>query len=230
MMTQIDIDNIYDPTKTPTDQETKSLAWVIMQAIRTNQLELHTAFPAEITAVTTPGFLVSVQPLLKRRFMDASVEPLPIIQNVPVVMPNGARYSIRVPVAVGDTGLCVVSERSLDVWKIHGGTVDPQDTRLHHLSDAVFIPGLYPMDDPVTVQGSPTSMQFNNWQGIIVIEQDGTMKFQNKLKSVELIDQLVQLVQAIEAMTVSTMIGPQPPINLATFTAIRSKLEMLKVT
>jgi hypothetical protein len=55
------------------------------------------------------------------------------------------------PVSVGDTGLLVFADGSLDVWLARGGVVDPLDDRHHALSDAVFIPGLRPFSNPISV-------------------------------------------------------------------------------
>jgi len=64
-------------------------------------------------------------------------------------VPSGA--DLVTPVAVGDTGLLVFCDGSLDVWLSKGGLVDPLDDRHHALSDAVFIPGLRPFSNPVSV-------------------------------------------------------------------------------
>jgi hypothetical protein len=64
-------------------------------------------------------------------------------------VPSGA--DLVVPVAVGDTGLLVFADDSLDVWLSKGGLVDPLDDRHHALSDAIFIPGLRPFSNPVSV-------------------------------------------------------------------------------
>lgn len=220
----IDADDIFDLDGQPTSSEQKSLAYIIFQAIRTNQLEMHTAFPAKVTKVEVTSSLVSIQPMLKRRFIDGKVMNLPIIQNVPVIMPNGFAYSIRVPVKVGDTGLAMCSERSMDVWKLKGGEVDPQDSRLHNLSDAVFIPGLYPMNDPVSIQGGVDSIALVNLLSLFAIQPGGQFLLQNKTSGAELFDLLSQILQklidmnvALSTTTVQTVLGPQPLSSAATF-------------
>jgi hypothetical protein len=64
-------------------------------------------------------------------------------------VPAGA--DLVVPVEVGDTGLLVFADDSLDIWLSKGGLVDPLDDRHHALSDAVFIPGLRPFSNPISV-------------------------------------------------------------------------------
>jgi hypothetical protein len=55
------------------------------------------------------------------------------------------------PISVGDPGLLVFADGSLDVWLSHGGLVDPLNDRHHALSDAVFIPGLRSFNNAISV-------------------------------------------------------------------------------
>jgi len=65
-----------------------------------------------------------------------------VLNEVPVLMPQGGGYQMKLPITKGDVVLLVFCDRSLDIWKSKGGEVDPIDLRQHHLSDAVAIPCL----------------------------------------------------------------------------------------
>jgi hypothetical protein len=84
--------------------------------------------------------------VVRRSFIDEEgerqVERPPVIPNVPVQFPQGGGYRITFPLAVGDTGLLLFSDVSLDVWLSQGGEVDPLDDRRFDLSDGVFLPGV----------------------------------------------------------------------------------------
>ena len=56
----------------------------------------------------------------------------------------------------GDTVLLVFSERSIDKWAQQGGEVDPLDSRLHHLSDPVALPGLLSLNKAWQGAGKPS--------------------------------------------------------------------------
>jgi hypothetical protein len=71
--------------------------------------------------------------------------PFPALPNVPVQFPCGGNIRMTFPVQAGDTGLLIVTDLSLDLWKQQGNQVSPNtDQRRHHISDAVFVPGVVP--------------------------------------------------------------------------------------
>jgi len=108
--------------------------------------DLHTALPGKIVKYDESTQKADVQPLIKERYTDESgaqqSRELPVIPSVPVQFPGAGGYRITFPVAVGDTGLIMFAEASLDKWLVSGGTVNPADERRHDLTDAVFLPGL----------------------------------------------------------------------------------------
>jgi len=111
--------------------------------------DTHTALPAKITEYYPDEQKVDVKPLLKRRVVcqDGSeiLEELPIIPDVPVAFPRSQSFFLTLPLAVDDFVLLVFVERSLDKWLSGTGEdTDPDEFRMHDLSDAIAIPGLYP--------------------------------------------------------------------------------------
>jgi hypothetical protein len=100
--------------------------------------------PGRVETYDPATQLASVKPLLQslKRNANGSTEPasLPVVNGVPVLMPQGGGRQIKLPVAKNDVVLLVFADRSLDIWKSKGGEVDPVDLRQHHLSDAVAIP------------------------------------------------------------------------------------------
>jgi len=71
-----------------------------------------------------------------------------------------------------------------------------------------------------------SSMKFADSGNVEIDAQSG--KFIIKNNDEELITWLEEFVIGIEAMTTSTSLGPQPPINLATFTALKTRIAKLK--
>jgi hypothetical protein len=108
--------------------------------------DLHTSLPGKIVRYDESTQKADVQPLIKERYTDESgaqqSRELPVIPSVPVQFPGAGGYRITFPVAVGDTGLIMFAEASLDKWLVSGGTVDPAEERRHDLTDAIFLPGL----------------------------------------------------------------------------------------
>ena len=203
---------VFDPSTPETDGATKSLPQLLLDYLRSNQIELHTSFPAQILSIDAPG-IVTIQPSIKRTFVNGQVLPLTALKNVPVRFPRGGGYSVRYPIAVGDSGLAVISERSLDIWKLQGGTVDPKDNRLHNLSDAVFFPGLYPTNDPIPVTNA-SALEVTVGEAFLSVQPGGRFLFKGASQELmDLLDQTLALLKAVNnelaIATVNTLLGPQ---------------------
>ena len=134
---------------------TPVLAEVIREAFENRLSDLHTAMPGTIVKYDSRTQEASVQPLLKRAYINEDgsegLDELPIIQGVQVAFPRAGKYFMTFPLAKGDPVLLVFSERSLDEWSASSGkvTLDPIDLRMHDLSDAIAIPGCYPDTKPL---------------------------------------------------------------------------------
>jgi hypothetical protein len=211
----------YDPNTDNFENETPTHDQVIEQAIDSKIIEVHTAIPSVITVVKGSQ-KVDIQPLLMRRYKDGTLIQLPVIQDVPVAMLRGADYGIKLPIAVGDTGIAIFSERSIDAWTVQGGVVDPADPRHHNLSDAIFYPGLYPFNNQLS--GAANELIMTNGSAQIVMQKAGTFKIKNV--SNELVDLISQLAEACSLITNSA----GPTFNAATFTDLKALIDTLKGT
>lgn len=93
----------------------------------------------------------SVLPLLKRSYLldDGTKETLdlPKIDNVPVMNARGGGFYVSLPLEKGDLVLLVFCDRSIDKYKSSTGgqPIDPVDLRTNDITDAVAIPGFYPL-------------------------------------------------------------------------------------
>ena len=127
------------------------LADLLIAAMDARLVDLHTALPGRVRSYDAATQLADVEPLLKRALRtelgDKVLEALPIIPSVPVVFPRGGGYFVSLPLAAGDCGLLVFSERAIDRWRSTGEVADPGDQRMHGLSGALFVPGLGPRGD-----------------------------------------------------------------------------------
>lgn len=134
---------------------TPTLAELLDIAIESKLRGLHVALPGRIDSYDLDNQRVDVQPLLQRTPVasdgtELAVETLPILHDVPLVFPRGGGFFMSLPVVAGDLVLLVFVERSMDVWLDgQGDLTKPLDFRRHNLSDAVAIPGLYPLKRPL---------------------------------------------------------------------------------
>ena len=158
-----------------------NLAKVLLQAIKSDLFEVHTCLPARIEKYDETEQKANVAPLLKKKYKFES-EPvdLPIMTSVAVQWPsaNAGAAFIHLPLKVGDLGMVVFSERSLDTWLAgEGDSVSPEDPRHHHLSDAVFIPGVLPFKKALTIS-NPDNMILKNSNMTIEIDPSGKIKIE----------------------------------------------------
>lgn len=217
----------YDPNSQSQQVQTLPLDEVIRRAILAYGLKLKVCLPCSVTAIHGDQ-LVDVQPLLQARYTSGNPFTLSQIQRVPVSMPMGANYSIKVPVAINDTGYCIFSDRSLDVWLAgSGAVVDPQDSRAHDIADAIFVPGLVPTANQT--EDGTTDLVITNGEAQMKLQAGGTFLFKGPSQEImAVIDSLFDIL--INNTFTNTMIGPQPFIagTITALTQLRAKWDALK--
>jgi hypothetical protein len=148
------------PSSSPT------LAQLLNRAKAELSAEVRVALPCSVERWDPSTNTVDVKPQVQETHEteDGSLvsRALPVLPSVPVIFPGAGGMRITFPIQAGDTGLAIFSDRSIDAWCSAGGDTAPVDQRRHHLSDAVFIPGLRPSskawssDPAVLTLGSDT--------------------------------------------------------------------------
>jgi len=208
------------------NNETPSMAKVLQDAIDNKLCDLHTAMPAEILEYDAEKQTAKVQPQFKRKFIDGSVESVPTISGVPVIMPRSGKSFISLPLKKGDQVFLIFAERSIENWKQSGGEVDPStEPRKHSYSDAFAIPGGYHSGNAFA--GDPNNIIIKNDKAEITILPSGKFKI-GKSGGDELLDLISQVVDALAKTTTNTMIGPQKLNEFATFAQLKGKIDGLK--
>lgn len=222
------LDNPFDPSEPNLQPETWSLDAVMRQATFTMAHELRVCVPARVVAVNGEQN-VDLQPLLKTRRSDGTVEAMPMLRSALVMMPMGNDWSLKFPLAVGDIGLALFCDRSLDAWAVgQGEATDPADDRCHDLSDALFIPGLVPV--PKQSKDGTQDLVLKNGSTVMRLKKDGRVTFSNGQN--ELVDLLSQLIAAqstlIDELTASIVLTSFGPAQFAATTL--AKFAQVKAT
>lgn len=189
--------------------ETPSLAKVIQDMVAKELMEVHTAMPGVIVSYDYGKNMAVVQPSLKRKFKGGSAAVnLPLISNVPVAFPRMGDAHIRFPINPGDEGQLIFNERSIDKWSTLGGTVDPEDPRKFHLSDAVFFPGPNSTPKAMKSKAKQTSIEIKNQKAWIEIMPNGKFKITDGSDEVLLI--IKDFLESVNAAFTETLLGPMP--------------------
>lgn len=121
---------------------------LLEQSIRS---KIWTAIPAIIQDVNYTKFTVSVQPAIKGRIEDqngdAQIVDLPLLTDVPIMLPNAGGWHLTFPIKAGDECLVVFSARCIDAWWQNGGIQQAMERRMQDLSDGFAI--LAPYSQPL---------------------------------------------------------------------------------
>lgn len=125
---------------------------VIQTQFQINMAEVYTAIPCVVISVhgNFSQQRVDVRPAINDLYKDqTSIEQAPIL-SVPVLLPGTRQSLVSFPIKVGDTVMCIFSQRSMDNFKIGNGQPGaPNDLRKFSDQDAVAIPGLSPFSRSV---------------------------------------------------------------------------------
>lgn len=109
-------------------------------------LDYYFCLPCEVIAVNPGKQTVDIRPVLKAysRESNTSVSRA-LIANVPFWMYRAGDTYMTLPIKPGDTGLAIFSQRDISNWKVTGGEVALQSTRIHDYNDALFLPYFGPL-------------------------------------------------------------------------------------
>lgn len=135
-------------TITPTSAE------VIVEAIESRLLDVHTALPGRVLSYDKDAQTVDVELQIQRMIPDASgalqIEKLPNLPSVMVGFPRNAKFFVSFPLVAGDFVFVIFSEASIDQWRSKGAATPPGDARRHTLTGACAVPMGYPNGQALT--------------------------------------------------------------------------------
>jgi hypothetical protein len=200
-----------------TPPRTPQLADVILAAIDTRMVGVHTSIPGRIETFDPATQTAGVKPMIKRRSENADGtyldESIPVVPRVPVCFPRAGSLYITWPVAPGDLCELVFSEQSRDNFKaaVEAAEVDPDDFRRFDLSDAFAIPGGYP--EALAIKDfDPTDIVIGIEGGVqIHLKPDGKIALGSKTPTDN--EALASLVKAEIQGVVDTIGGLTPVPN-----------------
>jgi hypothetical protein len=105
-----------------------------------------TSMPVKVLEDTKEGHVVKLQPTIKgaHRKEDGTVEDveMPELGDVPIQFSAGGGFTITHPIKKEDEGIAVFASRCIDGWWDKGDVQAEPYRRRHHLSDAMYIPGI----------------------------------------------------------------------------------------
>jgi hypothetical protein len=202
---------------------------VLLEACHQMALGLRVAVPARVVKVIS-NQRVSLQPLYKARYVGEVAKDLPIIPEAHVTVPLGQAWGIKLPLAVGDLGIALLADRSLDAWAASDGTrpLDPRDGRYHDLTDAFFLPGAVPTAHETS--DTTADLVLRNGNAQLRIAPSGGFQLTNGTNElVALTKALASQVQTLTSAVASLSVigGAVSPPQVAKLTAQAGEVEAI---
>jgi phage baseplate assembly protein gpV len=114
----------------------------VIEYLESRLRDLHTSVPGIIVSFNAAKQTATVQPAIKRIFVEDGPVNLPVCTDVPVKFPGGGGFFLTFPVKAGDECELKFSERAIDFWYQNGAVQLPSEYRMHDLSDAIADVGL----------------------------------------------------------------------------------------
>ena len=141
--------------------------------------DIHTALPAKVLRFDKVKQTVDLEIQQKRRFLDKREDALPPpLIDVPVHFYRCGGLAITMPINVGDTGLVVFAERSLDEWQVLGSVEVPSEARTHSLSDGTFYPTMHNDKNVISNYSDNLEIRTEDGNSKITISKDGRIEIQ----------------------------------------------------
>lgn len=134
---------------------------------------LRVAMPGIIDSFDASTQTVTVQPTLRERIRNEdgsqSWVELPLLVDVPIILPRAGNFLLTMPITKGDECLVVFADMCIDAWFSNGGIQNQIEKRRHDLSDAFCIPGCWSQPNVIS-NYSTNSTQLRNEAGTSYIE------------------------------------------------------------
>lgn len=136
------------------------------------QNNLRVACPGIIQSFNAEEQTVTVQLALREEVKDYDYNKhwtdMPLLLDVPLVLPRAGGYCITMPVKRGDECLVIFADMCIDAWWQNGGIQNQVEKRRHDLSDGFAILGIW--SQPKRVKNySEDSCQIRNEKGTSMI-------------------------------------------------------------
>lgn len=153
-----------------------TLLEAVEAALTDVQARVRTLIPATVIAYNPATNTATVQPSRLQQPADGGTPtPLPQITG-PVIWPRTGAWVMWTDLLPGDSVAIMVADRSIAEWRKSppGTPVAPKGGRMHSLTDAVILPGLWPdVSPPLTATGRvPGSLYIGNALGTSKVTLD----------------------------------------------------------
>jgi phage baseplate assembly protein gpV len=134
---------------------------------------IRVAIPGIVQSFDATEQTVTVQASIRERVKQPDLTykwiPIPLLVDVPIVIPRAGGLALTLPVQAGDECLVVFGDMCMDGWWANGGVQNQVEKRRHDLSDGFAILGVW-SQPRVLNNYSTTSAQLRTDDGSVFVE------------------------------------------------------------
>lgn len=158
---------------------TDVLLTILNKFVRDN---VYTSLPGKVISVSNyqTEQTVDVVVDLARLYSDGKVlsHKGSVLYKVPFVNPSAGNAGLTLPVKVGDTVLLLFCMRNMETWLLGSGQEEsiPNDSRAHHIKDAIAIPGLRQLGNGLSPH--PDNLELKLGDCLIQLKPDGSINIE----------------------------------------------------
>ena len=127
-------------------ERTKSNADLLAILKKQTGMSLRCAMPGIIENFNASEQTVSVYVAIRElidTYGNLSWQDIPVLVDVPIVLPRAGGYVLTMPINKGDECLVIFADSCIDGWWQSGGIQNQVEIRRHDLSDGIAIIGLW---------------------------------------------------------------------------------------
>lgn len=144
------------------DERTATLSAALRTAMDSAGISIRVAVPGIVQSWNAEEQTVTVQPAIREKVSFGGVGQemnIPLLVDVPVVMPRAGGYSLVFVPKPGDECLVVFGDMCMDAWWQSGGIQSQADSRRHDLSDGFAILGCWSQPNKPSFPSSGCRLQ-----------------------------------------------------------------------
>jgi hypothetical protein len=134
---------------------------------------LRVCIPGIIQSFNADTQTVTVKPAIREKVINADLTEswveLPLLVDVPIVLPRAGNFILTMPITAGDECLVIFGDVCIDAWYSLGKIQNQIDKRRHDLSDGFALLGCWSQPN-VIPNYSTNSVQLRNEAGTSYIE------------------------------------------------------------
>ena len=157
------------------DERTADSSSMLQTAMESAGVGIRVAIPGIVEAWDAEQQTVTVQPAIREKISFGGTGQemnIPLLVDVPVVMPRAGGYSLVFAPKKGDECLIVFGDMCMDAWWQSGGIQSQADSRRHDLSDGFAILGCWSQPNKPSIPAEGCRLQNDDGSAGISIVGD----------------------------------------------------------